>query len=113
LSTRRSSDLLGFVFFADARNELRQFSKVPQLLAPAGGVRAAGGRQNIHTRSVEHLLLNAKFALSLRKLLVGQFAIECHDVRSEFLKLLRENDSSFGVVFALQFFYTFVGADQE
>ena len=30
-------------------------------------------------------------------------------MRSEFLKLLRENDSSFGVVFALQFFDTFGG----
>jgi len=36
----------GFVFLADARNELRQFTKMPQLLAPAGGIRAAGGRQN-------------------------------------------------------------------
>src|SRR5258708_16118735 len=53
------------VFSADTRNELRQFSKVPQLFAPAGGVRAAGRRQNINARAVEQLFLHAKFTFSL------------------------------------------------
>src|SRR5205823_12958436 len=82
----------GLVFFADASNELRQLSKMPQLLAPARGVRAAGGRQDVHPRAVEQLLLQAKFAFSLGKLFISEFPVKGHDVRSEFLELLREED---------------------
>src|SRR6266849_9036002 len=98
-----------FVFFTDASNELRQFSKMPQLLAPARGIRAAGGRQHVHTRAVEQLLLNAEFAFSLGKLFVSQLPVKSHDVGSEFLKLLREDDAPFRVLFALQFLNAFRG----
>jgi hypothetical protein len=59
------------VFFADASHQLRQFSKMPQLFAPARGIRAAGGRQDVHPRAVKQLFLNAKFAFSLGKLFVS------------------------------------------
>src|SRR6266851_4974187 len=71
----------GFVFFTDASNELRQLSKMPQLLAPARGIRAAGGGQNIHSRAVKQFFLNPKFAFSLGKLFVSEFSVESHDVR--------------------------------
>src|SRR5439155_675582 len=99
----------GLVFFADASNELCQLSKMPQLLAPARGVRAAGGRQDVHPRAVEQLLLQAKFAFSLGKLFISEFPVKGHDVRSEFLELLREDDAAFGVVFAFQFLDAFRG----
>src|SRR5260370_4048075 len=99
----------GLVLFTDASNELRQLSKMPQLLAPARGIRAAGGRQDVHPRAVEQLFLNAKFAFSLGKLFVSQFPVKRHDVWSEFLKLLREDDAALGVVFALQFLDAFRG----
>src|SRR6266480_3838321 len=82
---------------------------MPQLLAPARGVRAAGGRQDVHPRTVEQLLLQAKFAFSLGKLFISQFPVKGHDVRSEFLELLREDDAAFGVVFAFQFLDAFRG----
>ena len=79
---------LGLVLFTDARNQLRQLSEVPQLLAPAYGVRAARGRQYIHASAVEQLFLNAKFTFSLGKLLLSQLSIKSQNVRSVFLELL-------------------------
>jgi hypothetical protein len=68
----------GLVFFSDAGNELRQLSKMPQLIAPPRGIRAAGGRQDVHTRAVEQFFLYAEFAFSLGKLFVGKLPVKGH-----------------------------------
>src|SRR5260370_312091 len=97
------------MFFADARNQLRQLSKMPQLLAPTRGVGPACGGQNIYVRLVEQFFLHAKFAFPLGKLFVSQLPVKGHDVGRELLELLREDDTAFGVVFALQLFDAFRG----
>jgi hypothetical protein len=86
----------------NARDQLCKFSKMPQLFAPALYVRAAGGRQDIDARSVKQFLLHAVFTFALGELLVGEFSVKGHDVRGEFLELLRQYDAALGVVFALE-----------
>src|SRR5260370_28008488 len=61
------------------------------------------------SRAVQLFFLNSKFAFSLRKLFVSKFPIKSYYVRSKFLKLLREHDAPFCVVFALQFVDAFRG----
>src|SRR5947207_15477851 len=82
---------------------------MPQLLALAYGVHAAGGRQDVHPRAVEQLFLKREFAFPLSKLFVSQLPVKSHDMRSKLLELLRKDDSSFSVVFALQFLIAFRG----
>src|SRR5579862_9760960 len=103
----------GVVLFCDARDQLRQPAKMTELLSLPRGVLCAGGRQHVHASTIERLFLDAEFALALRELLVGELAVESHYVRREFFKLLREDDTAFRKVFALQFLNSFGGALDE
>src|SRR5712692_184556 len=100
----------GVTFFFNPRYKLRQFPKMLQFLVLARGVRAAGGGQNVDARAVKQLFLNAKLAFALGKLFVCELPVEGHNVRREFLELLRQHDAAFGKIFAHQFFHAPCGA---